>query len=538
MKNNLKKTKLAVAMTALLLGSYACTSEITPAEESTGNNTSSSARVADYTLRSVADFTIGVHEDSYQYENDQACQNSIIGEYDRITSQAMKMGTIQGTKGTYNYTTLDKEIKFASDNGKSVHGHTLIYWVAAPGWFKNPTSKASFEADAQAHIKNVVRHVEGKVASIDVANELFQAASADWSADSYNNVKGTWRSLYPSDDEFIKFIGRCFQWAREADNEVNGTNIKLFYLDYYHEAYPAKRDAIYAFCKKIRDFGYPIDGIGLQMHINVKTTTYAGITDAIVKAKDLTDNAGNKFLVNIAELDMRMDETKQTSSAPPAYGTADQWRQYDMVRHVVSEFRTKVPAAQKWSITLWNTSDANSWHTLYNGDYDYPTLFNDTYGRKLVYYGFLSGASSTGQYFVPERTFHLYNVNSGKYAEVTGASTANSALLQQNTYNSGNYQKFSLYYNNNGFYEVRNTNSGKSFDHYSTSPFTIQQYTYAGGNNQQYALTGLGSGQFRITSKANGNALQVVGASTAAGAKFELGAVNTASGNQKWTLVD
>ena len=120
MKNNLKKSKFAILSTALFFGSFACTTDIDPAEELTGINPSRSARVTDYTLRSVADFTIGVHEDSYRYEDDQACKNSIIGEYDRITSQAMKMGTIQGTKGTYDYTTLDKEIKFASDNGKSV----------------------------------------------------------------------------------------------------------------------------------------------------------------------------------------------------------------------------------------------------------------------------------------------------------------------------------------------------------------------------------------------------------------------------------
>jgi endo-1,4-beta-xylanase len=538
MKNQfIKKCVATAALGFIGMGQMACQDDIATPNDSTSVTKPSAERVGDYTLRSVADFTVGVHEDSYIYDADAVASNLMKTEFDRITTQQMKMSLLQNTKGTYTWANLDKEARFASDNGKTCHAHTLIYWLSSPGWFKNPTSKATFEADAQSFIKTTMRRYEGKITSVDVANELFQAASNTWSADSFNNVQ-TWRNLYSSDDEFIRFIGRCFQWAREADNEVNGTNVKLFYNDYYHESYPTKRNAILNMCKKIRDFGYPIDGIGMQFHINVASTTYAGITDAINTAKDLTANDGSKFLVHVAELDIRMNESKQTSSAPPAYGTFEQWKQYDMARHVASTYRLNVPNAQKWGITVWNTTDDNSWFRLYNGDYDYPTFFNDAGSRKTVYYGLLSGLSSAGQYFVPERNFHFKNVNSGKYAEVAGASTANAAAIQQNAYNSGNYQKFQFFYNNNGFYEIRNVNSGKSFDHYTASPFSLQQYTYGSTNNQQFSIIGLGNGQFRIRSKANSNALQVAGSSTANAARLQLGTESTTNNNQKWELVD
>jgi endo-1,4-beta-xylanase len=536
-KQFIKKCAATVALGFIGMGQMACQDDIATPHDSTSATKPSAERVADYTLRSVADFTMGVHEDSYIYDADAVASNLMKTEFDRITTQQMKMSLLQNTKGTYTWANLDKEVKFASDNGKTCHGHTLIYWVSSPNWFKNPTSKATFEADAQSFIKTTVRRYEGKVVSIDVANELFQAAASSWSTDGFNNVQ-TWRNLYSSDDEFIRFIGRCFQWAREADNEVNGTNMKLFYNDYYHEAYTSKRDAILNMCKKIRDFGYPIDGIGMQFHVNVATTTYAGITDAINTAKNLTAANGSKFLVHIAELDIRMNEPNQTSSTPPAYGTFEQWKQYDMARHVAATYRLNVPAAQKWGITMWNTTDDNSWFRLYNGDYDYPTLFNDAGARKTVYYGLLSGLSSAGQYFVPERNFHFKNINSGKYAEVAGNSTANAAAIQQNAYNSGNYQKFQFFYNNNGFYEIRNVNSAKSFDHFTTTPFSLQQYAYGSGNNQQFSLVGIGNGQFRIRSKANSNALQVTGGSTANAARLQLGTESTTSNNQKWELVD
>src|SRR5437016_5137136 len=60
------------------------------------------------------------------------------------------------------------------------------------------------------------------------------------------------------------YIDYAFKWAREADPDG-----KLFYNDTGGEGLGAKSDKVYALVKGLKDRGVPIDGVGLQMHLNL-----------------------------------------------------------------------------------------------------------------------------------------------------------------------------------------------------------------------------------------------------------------------------
>jgi endo-1,4-beta-xylanase len=514
------------------------------------------------TLKSIANFDIGIQEDYNEYMGNgkENIKSIVTNEFDRLTTQTLKMDWAGSSKseadaGRIFTNDIVKELDFAKLNNLKVHGHALLYWPSSPKWFQSITTVADLERYAKNFIECAVRACEGKsVASIDVANELFDIRDGRIAYDANNNINNTWFKLFNYNrTSFYHFIGRCFKWARDEDNKRNGTNFKLFYNDFNHENYPEKRDTIYNFCKFLKDNNYPIDGIGLQFHFSLypytfpgtsttaQATTYDGITDAIYKAATLSSNS---FLVHIAEVDIVVDE-KPDSIVSPIYGFTEQWKQYDLIRHTVKQYRDIVPDNQKHCFTLWNVTDATTWYRKFKKDKEYPTLFDINAERKLAYYGFITGASTTGQYFIPDITFHLYNMQTGKYAEVENSALNNAAQIQQNVKNNSttnNPQLFKMIHNENGFYHIVNINSGKSLDHYNSSPFSLQQYEYGGGNNQQFSIQGLNSGivdgRFNIISKANGKYLEVIGngQNIDVGVKLQVGDVNFTNVNQSWRL--
>jgi endo-1,4-beta-xylanase len=518
-----------------------------------------------FTLKSVAGFDVGVEDDYNVYNANDAVKKLIVKEYDRLTTEAMKMdyaqldftNDVNNPIGELFINSLKKDLDFAAANGLKVHGHTLLYWASSPGWFRNIATKDSLEYYSKKFIKGIVRASVGKVGSIDVVNELFNTADGGISANNTsNNIYNTWFKLYNYNRiDFYNFIGRCFTWAREEDDLLRGSNprIKLFYNDYNHEIYAEKRDSIFSLCLFLKNNNYPVDGIGMQFHLRIlpsffppnfttQVATFQGITDAIDLAKNLTASNGEKFLIHISELDVALDETVQPITATPApYLLQNQWKQYDVIRHLVSAFKN-IPAQQQWGITLWNSSDLNTWYRSYLLDYDYPTMFDEKQNRKLMYYGFLSGASAEGDFYLQARIFHLYNMQTGKYAEAANNTTANGVLLQQNNYSNAKTQLFRFIRNADGSYHIVNENSLKSFDHYTTAPFSLQQYTYGANPNQQFkvagAPAGIADGRFSIISKANGYYVQVKDAALNTAATLQVGIANNTNLNQQWKLVD
>lgn len=97
----------------------------------------------------------------------------------------------------------------------------------------------------------MVERYKGRIYAWDVVNEAF-------------NDDGTLR-----DSIWLRVIGPeyielSFRWAHEADPKA-----LLFYNDYGNEGLNPKPDAIYETIKRLKERGFPIDGIGFQMHTSI-----------------------------------------------------------------------------------------------------------------------------------------------------------------------------------------------------------------------------------------------------------------------------
>lgn len=278
----------------------------------------------------------------------------------------MKMAQLWTAPGSYNWTNADYIVNYASTNNIKVHGHTLLWYQSFPTWFKNAAyDSLNFENSIKAYIQAVVTRYNGKIISWDVANEIF----ADNGSLRNDGI------VYKTYKDPVAFYGRCFQYARNADQ-----NVKLFYNDYDIVINSAKRTAVKALVARFRRDGYPIDGLGEQCH----TTAWA---DNILRKSGFNDLATTGLLIHLSELDVRVNQNKSDSYV---FSITEKQKQAAVYRDIVQMFET-LPQAQKFAITTWGLTDKFTWLTGWWHPKEYPLLFDNTYNKKEAYFGFLEG---------------------------------------------------------------------------------------------------------------------------------------------------
>jgi hypothetical protein len=168
-----------------------------------------------------------------------------------------------------------------------------------------------------------------------------------------------------------------------------------------------------------------------------------------------------------------------------------------------------------------------------------PLTFGSATSISMSYYGTLSIDAATGS--ISGLTSGYDNLvvrHSGKCADVTGASTANSAAVIQYTCGAAANQQWRLQALNNGYYQIVARHSEKCLDVTSastTAGAAVIQYTCGAGTNQQWQLSSLGSGYYTLISRNSGQCLDVTSASTADHATIIQYTCGGAT-NQQWSL--
>jgi hypothetical protein len=121
--------------------------------------------------------------------------------------------------------------------------------------------------------------------------------------------------------------------------------------------------------------------------------------------------------------------------------------------------------------------------------------------------------------------YTLKALNSGLCVDVTGASTADGALVEQWNCNGGTNQQWKFVDTGSGVFEVRSVKSNKCLHvagDGTVSGAAIDQFTCSGKSSQHWTLTGVGTNQYTLRPKSNtAECLDVYAASTVAGGKID-----------------
>jgi endo-1,4-beta-xylanase len=255
----------------------------------------------------------------------------VAREFDSLTPEnEMKWGEVEPEPGRFKFDAADKLVSFAAQNGIRMRGHTLVWHSQLANWAKGLKADP-MRAAMTRHIQNVVGHWKGKIAQWDVVNEaIADGPSGELRTDSPFAVLGP------------TFIDEAFRLAHAADPQV-----QLFYNDYEIEGgNTPKGEAAYALCKRLKEAGVPIHGIGFQMHVDPRNWPSA---DQI--RRNFERYAALGLLIEITEMDVAVGEIP---------GTIEEklQRQKEITRDIVAA----CVAVDKCSgITFWGASDRDSW---------------------------------------------------------------------------------------------------------------------------------------------------------------------------------
>jgi endo-1,4-beta-xylanase len=261
---------------------------------------------------------------------DEAYLGAFVDTATSLTPEnELKWAIVQPEPDRYDFGPADALVDLARRTGKRVRGHTLVWEQQLPAWVSGRTWTApALRAALLDHIKTVVEHFRGKVASWDVVNEPFDD-------DGGFTPNLFFRVLGPS------YIETALRAAREADPDA-----KLFVNELAAERPGPKRDAVLTLAGDLHRRGVPLDGIGLQDH-----TTVAGAPSQ----PELEDTMNRA-----ASLGLDVELTEVDVAIPPASPTSPRVLD-DQTRAFGAAARACAAVARCTGMTVWGVDDRWSW---------------------------------------------------------------------------------------------------------------------------------------------------------------------------------
>jgi endo-1,4-beta-xylanase len=153
---------------------------------------------------------------------------------------------------------------FAQTHGLLFRGHTLVWGLSLPSWFKETVNPQNAEQFLVNHIKTVVGRYAGRMHSWDVVNEAIEPF--DKRAD--NLRKNPWLEFLGPD-----YIDLAFRIAAQTDPKA-----MLVYndygLDYDNSKDEARRKGVLKLLENLKSKGTPIHALGIQAHLAGDSTEF------------------------------------------------------------------------------------------------------------------------------------------------------------------------------------------------------------------------------------------------------------------------
>jgi len=218
--------------------------------------------------------------------------SSVPSNYTSLWNQATsenggKWGSVEGTQGTFNFTTSDVAYNWAKNNNALYKYHNFVWGSQTPSWVAS-ASTATIQTEIQNYIKAVASHYTpmGGLQLIDVLNEPVNTAMP-------GNMKAALTAGYQADPANAADKNNQYGWAiwpyqlaRKAFPNttllINEYNVEMNYNS-CRPTYEAIINAIKNAPNLTDGSKNLIDGVGLQCHglDNLTATAFQACIDEI-----------------------------------------------------------------------------------------------------------------------------------------------------------------------------------------------------------------------------------------------------------------
>ena len=267
---------------------------------------------------------IGTAVRGIEQRDNRAYRQLIAEQFSSVTPEnEMKWYALEPDQGRFTYTYADMVVDRAREAEQQVRGHALVWFNQLPRWVLE-LGPDELRAATDKHIREVMGHFAGRVGVWDVVNEAI--------LDSGELRRSTFLAkLGPG------YIAEAFKTARAADPKA-----KLFINEIGADGINAKSDRLYEIARELKAGGVPIDGVGLQMHSNLR-----GVPPTFRDNMRRFEALGLEVHITEADVALRLPATQDRLRAQAAVYAR-------IVRDCLA-----VKACT--SLTFWGFTDGRSW---------------------------------------------------------------------------------------------------------------------------------------------------------------------------------
>ena len=174
-----------------------------------------------------------------------------------VSENALKWATVHPAPDRFDFAPADTIATFARSHDIAMRGHTFCWHRSLPDWVMQTVTQQNAETVLVDHIHRVAGHYRGTIQSWDVANEVINLN---------DGLPGGWRNSFWYRMLGPSYLDIAFRAAREADPAA-----VLCYNEYGLEADSdggrAKRQAVLAMLRSLRQRGAPVGALGIQSHL-------------------------------------------------------------------------------------------------------------------------------------------------------------------------------------------------------------------------------------------------------------------------------
>ena len=275
--------------------------------------------------------------------SEAAYSATLSREFNMLEAEdAMKWQALRPNADSFDFHEGDEIVRYAQAHNMKVRGHCLVWDHNNPAWLRSGQfSPEQLHHLLQEHISTVMKHYAGDVFAWDVVNEALDENGGFKDSIWYNQP-----GIRLPDKE-MSYVEQAFRWAHEADPRA-----LLFYNENGGEGSGRKSDAIYAMLKNFKHHGVPVDGVGLQMHVELHPQSDKKI-DAGAIAANIKRLTALGLQVHITELDVSL--LMDAGGQPTA---SDLARQAETYAEIV---RACLKNANCTAIQTWGFTDKYSW---------------------------------------------------------------------------------------------------------------------------------------------------------------------------------
>jgi endo-1,4-beta-xylanase len=193
-----------------------------------------------------------------QLARDAALARAVAQECAMIVPEwEMKWGAVEKVRGSRDFGFADQIATFAERHGIALRGHVATWYQNLPPWAPEALATPQGKRILAEHVRGILAHFRGRAVQWDAVNEA--VAPQNGRPDGLRDTV-LLRALGP------EHIADTFFAAREADASAS-----LYYneagLEYDNSDHAARRRATLRLLEGLVRRGAPIQGFGLQGHI-------------------------------------------------------------------------------------------------------------------------------------------------------------------------------------------------------------------------------------------------------------------------------